>query len=136
MGRKPNDINRIKKKLEDNTIKDSATGCWTYQGATSNGTHCTLRYYAGKRIYIHRLSANIHWGFDLESSMQILHWCNNPRCWNPEHLYEGTHDDNMRDKVEATTHCKRGHEFTEENTRIREGVRYCRACDRMRHGYL
>jgi hypothetical protein len=31
------------------------------------------------------------------------------------------------------THCKRGHEFTEENTRVEtSGSRRCRECDRLR----
>jgi len=31
------------------------------------------------------------------------------------------------------THCKRGHAFTRENTRVYHGRRYCRACERLRH---
>jgi hypothetical protein len=30
------------------------------------------------------------------------------------------------------THCKRGHEFTEVNTYIVDGMRRCRTCDRDR----
>lgn len=32
----------------------------------------------------------------------------------------------------AKTHCKRGHEFTQDNTRIYKGARFCLECDRMR----
>lgn len=32
----------------------------------------------------------------------------------------------------AATHCKRGHEWTPENTRIQKGGRYCKACDALR----
>jgi hypothetical protein len=32
---------------------------------------------------------------------QINHTCHNSLCTNPEHLYEGTQQQNMRDKVEA-----------------------------------
>jgi hypothetical protein len=28
------------------------------------------------------------------------------------------------------THCKRGHEFTDENTYFRDGQRHCKACTR------
>lgn len=34
---------------------------------------------------------------------QILHSCNNPECWNPKHLYWGTHAQNMKDKIQAGT---------------------------------
>ena len=40
--------------------------------------------------------------------------------------YQQTHNRRVR------THCKRGHEFTEENTRIYRDERYCRACGRER----
>jgi hypothetical protein len=30
------------------------------------------------------------------------------------------------------SHCKRGHEFTPENTRISNGTRHCRECGRQR----
>jgi hypothetical protein len=29
--------------------------------------------------------------------MMVLHTCDTPRCWNPDHLYEGTGADNNRD---------------------------------------
>lgn len=68
-----------------------------------------------------------------------LHTCNNVRCINPEHLYEGTQSDNMKDCVAShrhnmsrKTHCPKGHEYTPENTYFfRKGNRrICRACRR------
>lgn len=55
-------------------------------------------------------------------------------------LYWGTHADNMRDRLRNgnnpfanRTHCKRGHEFTPENTRLNtRGARVCRSCERAR----
>jgi hypothetical protein len=77
----------------------------------------------------------------------ILHHCDNRACINPEHLYEGTQQDNVRDMVERrrcwqmqVTHCPQGHEYTEENSIIdaRHGGRTCRACrlDRKRQRRL
>lgn len=40
------------------------------------------------------------------------------------------------DLNKAKTHCKRGHEFTQENTRLnKSGGRCCRECERLRSGY-
>jgi hypothetical protein len=35
-------------------------------------------------------------------------------------------------KIRARTHCKNGHEFTPENTRMETGWRRCRACGRLK----
>ena len=47
---------------------------------------------------------------------------------------------NMQDRIvhgrnphSIKTHCKRGHEFTSENTWIHNGARYCRECKRAAH---
>ena len=74
---------------------------------------------------------------------QINHHCDVRRCINPAHLYAGTPKQNMADRRARgrarngntdKTHCKNGHEFTEENTFYRgDGTgRRCRTCDRAR----
>ena len=70
----------------------------------------------------------------------VLHTCDRPSCINPEHLYAGTQIDNEQDKLRRNrnmnaqkTECKRGHEFTLENTRIDpRGQRVCKSCDAIR----
>ena len=131
-----------KESLLTHTVMDG--GCWLYQGAPHGSTgHCKVRW-DGKKVYIHRVSAHLHWGFDLNSPTLILHKvaCSHPNCWNPEHLYEGTHRDNAADmkltgtyknviaeRESAKTHCPHGHPLDGMTNR---GKRYCLTCNRLR----
>ena len=58
-----------------------------------------------------------------------------------DNLAYGTRSENIRDAVAHGTHyspgryqveCKRGHEFTKDNTRVYNGKRVCLECRRMR----
>jgi hypothetical protein len=50
------------------------------------------------RVYlVHRLSAHAFLGFDLRSCLFVCHKCDNPPCFNPNHLFVGTNADNLRD---------------------------------------
>jgi len=70
--------------------------CWEWKGhRDSNGYG---RVGGDKRAYFaHRVSAAIHYRFDLESKKVIMHTCDNPPCVNPWHLRIGTHRDNWQD---------------------------------------
>src|SRR5882762_7058372 len=78
----------------------------------------------------------------------ILHTCDNAWCINPDHLYVGTHGDNMKDRsvrgrVATKANgkqkggrnrmrcCSKGHDFVPETTGIdHRGRRYCKVCRR------
>ena len=76
--------------------------CWNWLGATRNGygRMQVETFPDGSRRYLtaHR-AAYIEWKGEITKPM-ILHTCDNRRCINPDHLYNGTHQDNVRDAVE------------------------------------
>ena len=74
---------------------------------------------------------------DIPRDYEIDHLCRVPACVNPDHLEAVTHLENVsRGKANYNkykTHCKKGHEFTEENTYKKRGIyRDCRMCNRLR----
>ena len=95
----------------------------------------------GKKIYLAHVLAWVDANGRLPAEgMQINHTCHNRACINPEHLYEGTQTDNMRDMVEAgrswqqkKTHFKCGCEKTPENTYTSPGGK--RTCRKHRQEY-
>jgi hypothetical protein len=54
----------------------------------------------GKAAYAHRTAWEFAKG-PIEKGLMVLHRCNNRKCVNVEHLYLGTHDDNMADMTNA-----------------------------------
>jgi len=40
----------------------------------------------------------------LRNGYETCHTCNNKKCINARHLYEGTHQDNVKDTVKSGTH--------------------------------
>lgn len=99
-----------------------------YPTITLNG-----KTWRGNRLVMHIL------GYKLERSLHVLHKCDDPRCLNPEHLFIGTHSENMQDKIRKNrdhnkkkTHCKNGHLFSGDNLITRKnGARSCRICMRV-----
>lgn len=74
---------------------DPDTGCWNWTGAKSSFGHGSLRV-SGKSLGAHRISWELHCG-EIPLKMEICHHCDNPKCVNPDHLFLGTHQDNIRD---------------------------------------
>ena len=113
------------------TAPDGACRIWL--GALSSHGHGVLKW-RGQKVYAHRLAFFLR--MDRWPDSDLRHLCNNPAC--VLHAVEGTRSENRMDSVIAgthnearKTHCKWGHEFTPENTRLYKGSRICRACKRV-----
>lgn len=129
---------------------DPETGCWPWQaGITSEGyARFFERNAPGGHQHAHRFAYR-HFVGPIPDGMTVDHVChtNDPsckggttclhrRCVNPEHLELATRGDNARRGrhfLRERTHCKHGHEYTDENTsRDHKGARVCLACRRGR----
>lgn len=105
----------IKNRLFKNINKDNA-GCWLWTGAIDGGGYGSLRFNR-KVEKVHRISAYVFFDFDLSSDKQILHHCDNPLCFNPEHLYIGDTSKNMKDRRNRDR-AGANHKLTKEDVYI------------------
>lgn len=73
-------------------------GCWEYKGAINTSGYGWLSR-RRKQMSAHRWVWILVHG-EIPRGMHVLHRCDNARCVNPDHLYLGTHTDNMLDRAD------------------------------------
>lgn len=76
-------------------VKKTPNGCWEWvKGFDSNGYGNITVECKTQRVHI--ISYQLFVGL-IPSGMCVCHTCDNPPCCNPDHLFLGTHRDNMND---------------------------------------
>lgn len=73
------------------------SGCWVWLGFVTKDGHGKF-FLRGVMPTAHRCSWMLFRG-EIPSGMCVLHKCDVASCVNPDHLYLGTNDDNVRDRV-------------------------------------
>jgi hypothetical protein len=111
---------------------EKTDSCWLWTGALD--LYGYGQFIRGKSA--HRAAYELQVG-PIPAGHQIDHLCRVRNCVNPAHLEAVTARENtLRSRNRAAmnarkTHCKRGHEFNDDNTYITPtGARQCRACRR------
>ena len=109
----------LSSKLEANTLRLPESGCWIWLSTLHPGGYG--RVCAGKTpFFAHRVSYELKYGA-IPAGMMALHHCDVRCCVNPDHIFVGTQQDNMTDKVRKNRQAKgSGHgnaKLTEDQAR-------------------
>jgi len=114
---------------------EKSDGCWLWTGFISPTGYAK---FGTPSLYAHRVAYEMEVG-PIAEGFDLDHLCRVRHCVNPAHLEPVTHRENvlrgegLAAKQARKTHCPKGHEYSEANTRLYAGRRYCRECNRLRH---
>lgn len=87
----------LSRKIEENSLRIPESGCWIWMSTMHPGGYG--RVCSGKKpFFAHRVSYELKHG-EIPKGMMALHHCDVRCCVNPDHIFVGTQQDNMTDKV-------------------------------------
>jgi HNH endonuclease len=136
----PRDVKRFLAKIQVN----QETRCWLWTASCHYREGYGKFGYQGRTIEAHRWAWLATHGAFPPPPFELDHLCRVRRCVNPFHLEAVTARENLLRGIgpsaqnAAKTHCKRGHEFTAENTGFQprsdrpQPYRVCLVCKKGR----
>lgn len=80
-------------------VKKNDSGCWIWQGAKGRRGYGKFSIIGNPHGVASRISYELFKG-SIEDNKYVCHTCDIPSCVNPDHLWAGTHVENMMDMVD------------------------------------
>lgn len=128
----------LQERFERLTFPEPNSGCLLWLGATTKGGYGFMKV-DGRTVPATHIALELA-GSPRPDNLFACHKCDNPSCVRHDHLFWGTHNENMADQKVKSRHwatraesCKHGHSWAPENTRIgADGRKNCRTCEQDR----
>jgi hypothetical protein len=125
-------FDKLPKRVTDKI--DFSGECWIWTAAKTNGYGVVWSSSENRVVRAHRLVWEALVG-PIEPNKHMDHLCRVVACVNPKHLEPVEPKENFMRGISPwvarskQTHCRKGHEYTEENTfRNKRNTRMCREC--------
>ena len=95
-----NSVVPLKERLLEKRFIENETGCWLWTGYLNHLGYGKIGTgpRGSKILYVHRASWEIFKG-PIPKELFVLHKCDVPRCFNPDHLFLGTQKQNIEDCI-------------------------------------
>lgn len=104
------DNQRMVDLLMKKSVDDPERGCRLWTGRVSSKGYGVVTVPSAGDVLAHRLSWELAHG-QVRLGFVVCHKCDTPRCINANHLFLGTNEDNMQDKVNKGRHRRTAAEY-------------------------